>query len=86
MLHMLLVYIELIWYESNLTFAQDIVFHMEVYEYRINNAAENLPQVTVHTNASVIIRVRFISIFKNRCYETTIPDVWEGTYTHDQVE
>lgn len=39
-------------WESNLAFAQDIVFHKEVHEPRVNNTTEYLPQVTVHTDAS----------------------------------
>ena len=73
------------WYESNQAFTQDIVLIKEVQNSYIYNTTENLPQVTVHTNASVIVRVKFVSVFKDWGYESLIPDVREITYTQDQT-
>ena len=50
------------------------------------NTTENLTQVTVHTNASVIVWVKFVSVLKDWGYESLIPDVREITYTQDQVK
>ena len=76
----------MIWYESNLTFTQDTVLHKEVYESGIDNAAEHLPQITVHTDASVVIRVEFISTFVDGRNKTSTPDVREMTCTQNHVE
>lgn len=48
----------LFWYESSLAFAQDIVLGKEVHKTGVHNIAENLPQITVHTDALIIIRVK----------------------------
>ena len=53
----------LFWYKSNLTFAQDIVLSKEVHKSGDHNITEKLPQITVHTDASVIIWVKFVSVF-----------------------
>ena len=74
------------WYKSNLAFIQDIVLIKKVSNSYIYNTTENLPQVTVHTKASVIVRVKFVSVFKDWCYESLIPDVREITYTQNQTE
>lgn len=74
------------WYKSNLAFTQDIVLIKEVQNSYIYNTTENLPQVTVHTNASVIVRVKFVSVLKDWGYESLIPDVREITYTQDQIK
>ena len=54
----------LFWYESTLDFAQDIVFGKEVHKSGVHNITENLPQITVHTDALVIIRVKFVFFYK----------------------
>ena len=74
------------WYKSNQAFTQDIVLIKEVYNSYIYNTTENLPQVTVHTNASVIVRVKFVSVLKDWGYESLIPDIREITYTQDQIK
>ncbi len=61
----------MIWKEANLTWAQDIVFVKEVY----NSTAKYLPQITAHTHASRIIRVRFISTLVDRSNKLLAPDV-----------
>ena len=76
----------LFWYESNLGFAQDIVFGKEVEKSSIHNTTENLPQITVHTDASVVVRVKFVSVFVDWGYESMIPDVRKVTYAQDQIE
>ena len=56
-----------IWNESNLAFTQDIVFHEEVYEPGLNNTLKYLPRVTVQTEASVVVGIKFISTFVIWC-------------------
>ena len=34
----------------------------------VNNTAKNLPQITAHTDASVVVWVKFVSVFINRSY------------------
>lgn len=46
-----------IWQKPNLTFAEDIVLCKEAYESGVDDAAEQLPQITAHTDASVVVRV-----------------------------
>ncbi len=41
----------------------------------------NISQVAAHTDASVVVRIKFISVFKDWCYQALIPDVGEVTYT-----
>lgn len=55
----------LFWHESNLAFAQDIVFGKGVHKSGVHNITENLTQITVHADASVSIRVKFVSVFIN---------------------
>ena len=74
------------WYKSNLAFTHDIVLIKEVKNSYIYNTTENLPQVTVHKNGSIIVRVKFVSVFKDWGYESLIPDVREITYTQDQIK
>ena len=74
------------WYKSNWAFTQDIVLIKEVQYSYIYHTTENLPQVTVHTNASVIVRVKLVSVLKDWGYESLIPNVREITYTQDQIQ
>ena len=69
-----------------MAFAQDIVFGKEVHKCGVHNVTENLPQITVYTDASVIIRVNIVSVFINWGYKSTIPDLREKTYTQNQIE
>ena len=47
----------MIWEKSNLTFAQDIVFVKDGYNFLIYYTKKSFPQITAYTNASVIIEV-----------------------------
>ncbi|KAL7853090.1 hypothetical protein SRHO_G00188750 [Serrasalmus rhombeus] len=73
-------------YESNLTFTQDTVLHKEVCKSGVDDATEHLPQITVDTDASVVIRIQFISTFVDGRYKTSGPDVTEITCTQNHVE
>lgn len=50
----------------------------------MNNSTKSFPQITVHTDGPVIIRIKSISISERGSYETMSPDVRD--YTENRVE
>lgn len=66
----------LFWYESNLAFAQDIVFGKEVHKSGVHNVTENLPQITVHTDADVADMCVFPSLFPPSLSHTHTHKLW----------
>ncbi len=51
------------WCKSGLGFVQDIVLGKEVQRSGNHNITENLPQIIAHTDASVVVSVKFVSAF-----------------------
>ena len=66
------------WNKANLTLTQDVVFGKEVLYSGVKNTAENLPQITAHTDASVVIGVKFNSNFVDWGYKPLAPDLREA--------
>ena len=56
------------WYESNLAFSKDAVVTEKVLQSVVNDWTENLTKIATDTNASIIVWVKFIAIFKDGCY------------------
>ncbi len=58
----------------------------EVYKSGVDDAAEQLPQITAHTDASVLVWVWFVSTLEYGRYESSVPGFREMTNTQNQVE
>ena len=43
------------------------VFYKDVYEPGLDNTVKYLPQVTVHTDSSLAVKVKYISTIGNGC-------------------
>ncbi|XP_016300703.1 uncharacterized protein LOC107657192, partial [Sinocyclocheilus anshuiensis] len=58
----------------------------KILHYLVMYAAENLPQVTVHTDALVAVGLQFVSVLVNGADEALVPDLREEPYTQNIIE
>ncbi len=58
----------------------------EVYKSCFDDATEQLPQITAHTDASVIVWVLIVSTLEYGRYASSVPGFREMTNTQNQVK
>lgn len=69
---------------SILWFGANAIGLMRVFKSWMNNSTKSFPQITVHTDGPVIVRIKSISISERGSYESMSPDARD--YTENHVE
>ena len=60
-----------------MTFAQYIVFTVEMYESAVNDNAEDFPKVAVDAYPMAVIGVKFVSTFVDWGDQSLVPNIGE---------